>query len=62
MGKRKTIKVSYGQTADEYVEIESLSDEERFQICMKLYKIHPTVESLKKAIDNESLKIIENII
>jgi len=62
MGKKKTIKVSYGQTADEYVEIESLSDEHRFAICMKLYKTHSTMESLLKAIKEENYIIIKNTV
>jgi len=59
---RERIRVSYGQTEDEYVEIQSLSDEIRFQICMKLYKTHPTIESLDAAINKESIKLIKNII
>lgn len=57
-----SIRISYGQTADEYVEINSLSDEARLQICMKLYKTHLTIESLEKAISDESLTIINDII
>lgn len=55
-------KVSYGQTFDEYIEIESLSDEIRFKMCMKLYKTHDTLEKLNKAIKKKSLKIINETI
>jgi hypothetical protein len=55
-------KVSYGQTEDEYIEIESLSDEIRFKMCMKLYKLHPTVKALEGAIIPEALCWIEETI
>ena len=54
-------KVSYGQTEDEYIEIHSLSDEIKFKMCMKLYKLFPTVEDLETAIVPEVLVEIENI-
>ena len=54
-------KVSYGQTEDEYIEIHSLSDEVKFKMCMKLYKLFPTVEDLETAIVPEALVEIENI-
>jgi hypothetical protein len=56
------IKVSYGQTEDEYIDIISLSDEIRFKICMKLYKTHLTIEAVEAAIDDKSLKIIKDVI
>jgi len=57
---RDDIIVSYGQTADEFVEVKTLTDEIRFQTCMKLYKTHTTIESLERAINKESLLLIKN--
>ena len=54
--------VSYGQTFDEKVEIESFSDEIRFKLCMKLYKTHITIEQLENAISKGSLSLIKNSI
>ena len=54
--------VSYGQTFDESVTIESIEDESRFKMCMKLYKLHPTVEGLESAIIPEALCLIEESI
>ena len=59
---REKIRVSYGQTADEFIEIESLSDEERFKTCMKLYKTHQTIEAVEAAINKRSLSLIKNSI
>jgi len=56
------ITVSYGQTQDEYVVIESYSDEIRFKTCMKLYKLYPTIEALEAIIDPEALRLIEESI
>jgi hypothetical protein len=61
MSKEKVI-VSYGQTEDEYVEIESLSDEIRFEMCMKLYKTHLTVKELTNSITKKGLNKIKDII
>jgi len=55
-------KVSYGQTFDEFIEIESQVDEIRFKTCMKLYKLHPTIETLESAIKPEALSLIQNSI
>lgn len=55
-------KVSYGQTFDEFVLIDSFSDEIRFKLCMKLYKTHTTVAKLENAIKKKSLSLIESSI
>jgi len=54
--------VSYGQTFDEFIEIESQTDEMRFKTCMKLYKLYPTIEALESVISPEALSLIENSI
>jgi len=56
------IKVSYGQTFDEFIEITSYSDEMRFKTCMKLYKLFTTVEELEAVIDSKALQLIEDSI
>lgn len=53
-------KVSYGQTEDEYVEIESLTDEIRFQVCIKLYKQCTTVEELEFILGPKMFKHLNN--
>ena len=52
--------ISYGQTYDEFIEVDGLSDEIRFKLCMKLYKTHDSIELLEKAIKRKSLEIINN--
>lgn len=54
--------VSYGQTFDESIVIDTLEDEIKFKMCMKLYKLYPTVEALETVIKQEALCLIENSI
>jgi len=60
--RKEKIEISYGQTFDEKVTIETLEDEARFKMCMKLYKLFPTVEGLETAIVEEALVLIETSI
>jgi len=55
MATNRGIQVSYGESGDEYITIQSLTDEIRFKTCMRLYKTHTTVKSLEKAIKKKSL-------
>lgn len=52
--------VSYGQTEDEYITIDTLADEIRFKICMKLYKTHLTIPELEEVITKKGLETIKN--
>ena len=52
------VNVSYGENYDEFISVESVADRIRFEICMKLYKTHDTVEMVENAISKESLKLI----
>jgi hypothetical protein len=54
-------RVSYGSNKDEYVVIESLSDEIRFAQCMKLYKSFDTIEKLEKSLKTKTLNKIKQI-
>ena len=52
--------VSYGQTEDEYITIDTLADEIRFKMCMKLYKSYLTIAELEQSITKKGLETIKN--
>jgi len=52
-------RVSYGSNRDEYVIIESLSDEIRFAQCMKLYKSFGTIDKLEDSLKKKTLNKIK---
>lgn len=55
----KTIK--YGVSDEESIHIDSLSDNSKFIICMKLYKIANTIDDLEKILPENILKKINEI-
>lgn len=57
MGKR----IQYGESYDEYVKVDSLSDELRFVECMKLYKTHETLEDLENALKRKAKEKIKKV-
>ena len=59
MDKYRGVKINYGESADEYAIVQTLTDELRFKMCMKLYKTHTTVESLEKVIKKKGLNKIK---
>jgi len=62
MSKYRGVRIDYGESADEYAIIQTLTDEIRFKMCMKLYKTHTTVDSLEKVIKKKGLnKVKESI-
>ena len=52
--------VSYGESHDEFVEINGLMDEIRFKLCMKLYKTHDSIEKLENGLTSKSIDIIRH--
>jgi hypothetical protein len=47
-------RVQYGPCQDDYVVVETVSDELRFVECMKLYKTHETLVEIESALTMEA--------
>jgi|TARA_R110000796_G_scaffold112555_1_gene224100 hypothetical protein len=47
-------RVQYGPSHDDYVVVETVSDELRFVECMKLYKTHETLGEIEGALSKEA--------
>jgi len=50
--------VPYGTNRDEYAIVESLTDEMRFALCMKLYKSFDTIDKLEDSLKKNTLNKI----
>lgn len=56
-----TSEIKYGNGDEELIRINSLADDYKLNLCMRLYKSFNTIEELEKVLPKEILKKVNEI-